>query len=128
MPSVWLVTKGEYSDYQVVAVCSTKEKADALVASHNSGKEYYDYHEPREWGVDTDCGSDWHDVYISILGFDGSLVDSECYEEFGTREELQYARVGVPPNPRFHGASIDSAEHSLKLASEARQKWLRDNA
>lgn len=48
---VYVVTAGEYSDYQIVGVATTKEMADVIVAKHNL---YDGYDEARIEEYDTD--------------------------------------------------------------------------
>jgi hypothetical protein len=51
MTTVWIVTQGEYSDYHIVGVFSTKEAAEALCARINA-KEDYDKAQVEEYDVD----------------------------------------------------------------------------
>ena len=48
---VWLLTRGEYSDYSVVGIYSTKKKAQKT-AAFMERIEQGDVHEPKEWEMD----------------------------------------------------------------------------
>lgn len=133
--TVYMVASGSYSDYQIEALFSTQEKADAFVerVDPNGGNmsvqemilDERQEDAPREV---------WH-AYVRC--YDGSV-------------DKQYMRIEVVP-PRFSepgrwpggdfdvkqirkwpgsycctGASAVSAEHALKLAIEERQAWLRE--
>lgn len=51
MTTVYVVTQGEYSDYRIVGVYSTKEAAEALCKKLNTRK-YHDEAQVEEYGVD----------------------------------------------------------------------------
>jgi hypothetical protein len=46
MTEAWIVTKGEYSDYSVMCVCDTKERAEQIVALYN-GDSAFSYGDAR---------------------------------------------------------------------------------
>lgn len=50
MEKVFIVTSGEYSDYDIKAVFSTREKAEAYINA--KGTDYY--WEVEEWDVDAE--------------------------------------------------------------------------
>ena len=56
--TVWVISKGEYSDRYIVAVASTRERAEEIAAAHTS---YYDECDLEEYELDTD-----HDYITSL--------------------------------------------------------------
>ena len=52
MNTVYVITEGDYSDYHIVAVCSTRKKAKALAAKLKRLKEIDGDHQIEEYPID----------------------------------------------------------------------------
>ena len=120
--TIYVVTEGEYSDYRIMAVFSSKKKADAYfkeVGSSNSVEEYV-----------LDEQSGWVGVKLwqaRIRISDGQLC------ELGQ----DYSQTMVP-SPRHVESQVSTAgdciivksavssNHAEKVAVERRQKHLRE--
>jgi hypothetical protein len=122
---VYTVTFGEYSDAYVAMVCSTKEKAEQYAKSQRR-KDYsieefiVDLHETGQ------VREIWATRIILRTGeirftrmFGRQLVENEHWSE------CVYHPDGGP-GKHLEVYSAHSREMVLKLATEARQKWLRE--
>lgn len=131
--TVYIVTTGEYSDYCIRAVFTDREKAEEYVREYNACKP--------------SCTADWEDweadaeadMVATVLHGRCIHMDSGELTLFnGTRTYLhpkgsREATVNRHPGPIQHGGSISvwspvSSEHAAKVAVEARQAWLREQA
>lgn len=54
MTKVYVVTEGQYSDFGIKAIFSTKENAERYIAAFNEAKQYNDLNGIDEWELDTD--------------------------------------------------------------------------
>lgn len=118
---VWLVTRGEYSDYSIQGVFSTQEKCLDYIA--NQGKAYpcADDLEVEEWPLDDgpvgrDDGSEWnyHDVTIGESGF-AIKADQVMKNKSGV--------VYSPPPQPEAGAVRVSAFSAAEAVVRAEFKW-----
>lgn len=110
MNKVYVVTAGCYSDYHIVAVFSTKEKAEEYIAYHgtNYRMEEYDLDEEFEREESVWCVSiDMRDGTASTFKYDCDTVDvNTCnIEECGQRTIYFYVRA-------------DKSERAVKIAYE----------
>lgn len=131
-----MVTSGDYSDYNVVGIFSTEQKALDAIKEHNASKvnEYYQWHdEPQEMEVDEFVGASRHKVYGTHIDQDGATKEDEypCelfvkprYTEVTTNESRNRGKTTWSCFAR----SAVSQDHAHKIAVEARQEWLRAQA
>jgi hypothetical protein len=127
MAKVFVVTEGEYSDYHIVAVFSTRKKAKEFAPAADGGSvriETYEIDAPPKRGRKLLFV---HTVHIGI--YTGILSDyskcsaerpqrwSDISEPFKSWSNVELIRV----------SSAVSKEHAEKLAIEARQKFLRED-
>lgn len=143
MKRVFIVMSGEYSDYSVEGVFTTREKAEAFIELHKrlDAEQYGDKLGARyNWGVrrwridkplDEVIKEQWS---CSIDGKTGNIT----WEDDGL-ERVRSSRVAkrggssvyeVPESDEFRcrGYSFVSAEHARKIAAEARQRMLAKRA
>ena len=143
--NIYIVTSGCYSDYSIVAVFSSREKAQAYIdaasaAAKKSTDDSYvyvrggnDFNDIEEWILDGGTSAKIHTLYhCSIFLDDGSCIEKEKIEtrEFGTPKSESYVASQVPiygGRGVVRAKSHKSAAHALKIAAEARQEWLRTN-
>lgn len=127
MSKVYVVSSGEYSDYQIRGIFSTFEKACEFVetgkrdSTHDGGNAWkYEHVEIEEHGLDEPI-ENVHAVYSAHISLkDGALVREHARNEWGTPESNSWVY-----GDEAGGKSCKSSAHALKLAAEARQKWLR---
>lgn len=131
---IFIVTSGEYSDYGINAVFSSKEKAEAYFMGLPESSRGYSV---EEWDVDTESplisGTRW----IVELRIDGSIAKELSYEVTHSGQDrgdgYTFAAYLNPQFPAKHtvgwfaGRSYVSHEHALKLAVEQRQLALREH-
>lgn len=141
--TVYLVTEGDYSDYHICGVFSTKELAEAYFANTARAKDFH----IEEQTLDAPALV-LKQIYSEILVLEdgsrwvGSTPDHTGAEHFAYRGEevsegyrgsvayLQWGLLGTgryDPKPSHVAAkSAVSQEHATKLAAEARQAYLRN--
>jgi hypothetical protein len=142
---VYVVTAGEYSDYEIRAMFSTKELAQAYIdkaqalkrtdAEWDIGNLYWADDSPsiQEWTLDSERDAEniteWH---CGMLLDDGSVVEgpnqTQTFKSRSGNSFVSQFDVKVPmykDRPIVRVVSYKSADHALKLAAEQRQKWLR---
>ena len=152
---IYIVTAGEYSDYHIVGVFSTKRRANEFIgdAPRAANGVYENNYIIQECAVDTLPNLMWRMCYRVNIDCAGNIIPlntSETIEEVSPLdiEDLKgtvsiirdysglydYSRPYNRSRPKeypvkgFYGVSYESKEHALKLAVECRQKWLRKNA
>lgn len=110
--TIYVVTSGDYSDYGIEAMFSTREKAQAYIDARNLN-DYDEGREVNEWIVDEQEGwlmrPQWE---AHIRNEPPSIRDRDAAIRRG--KEVAYITSYVSP------------EHALKLAAEVRQQWLRE--
>jgi len=126
---IYIVTSGDYSDYGVDAVFSTKEKADAYVATARANGDFSCcVNNPDEWELDAIP----LESIKSMWTVNCDLGDGSLDEPIGPTAEVvsdgSRGDADIFAPWRAVGRSYVSAEHAKKLAVEARQKWLREQA
>lgn len=145
-PTIYVVTAGSYSDYGIQAMFSTKELAqayiDAALAIENAqdedswcGNTYWVRDANiEEWPLDEEVGASGFTYWaVGMMADDGSVVEGPRKgTEYG-RPQSRVEQCGnkVPAysnRPIIRVRSVKSKDHALKLAAEARQKWLREGA
>jgi hypothetical protein len=134
---VYVVASGEYSDYGIEAIFSTRDLAESYSAKLNSEghqsyrNKIYNNANVEEYELDPDEGANpkpLQTIYgASIYLNSGDLAkvpnDGKCFRTLDFR---------VPP-VEFRGAVVNaysnqSSEHALELAAEARQSFLREHS
>lgn len=128
MTTVFIVTEGDYSDYRIRSVFSTRELAEAHISNRQPNGEI------EEWAVDCERDAVERTLYMVTIGEDGNVLhksDTSCFDsvmvnpasgiksqqkEFNSYHKKWY----------FAGHSFQSHDHAQKLAVECRQAWLRE--
>lgn len=134
---VYVVTSGEYSDYCIRAVFSSREGAEEYTKNageigHKTWAE--DTVNIEEWNLDNEAEAKMLSVYREGLMLDdGSVKEVYAYEDFvvdfgGRIDQLGDRVPAFDDRPIVRVSSTVSAEHAHKLAAEARQKWLRESS
>ena len=124
---VYVVTAGEYSDYEIWGIFSTLEKARDFVAAMRTKNPRFDPCSIQEWEVDTILDR------TGVSGWEVCLDTNTGNTIYAGHDEGQDNSTIASEQTRCHpdqvtGFSVHSLEHARKLAVEARQKWLREKA
>jgi hypothetical protein len=122
--TVYVVTEGDYSDYRIKAIFSTKDAAEAYI-SEGSKYKYADFNDIDEWELDAEAGYIMRPYWGVYLTKDGSLSGDVRTGEQLADPNARSGEVGQCGDWGFQAESYVSEEHALKLAAEARQEWLR---
>lgn len=148
--TLYVVTSGEYSSYQIHAVFSTREKAERYTSELQ--KTPHSDAEIEEYALDADAEQIARPVWMCEIQVECGAIDNERQTAYpllaprgrraGIVRHLPARRrqmFGSPQNPfeiigevlhaeRLCVQSYVSAEHARKLAVEARQAHLRAEA
>ena len=131
--TVYVVTSGSYSDYGIRAIFSTQELAQAYIDKANAAETYWASDTTiEEWPLDGEAEAKLFTRWkVGMLLDDGSVKEGPCEsQEFGHPESKieQYGNTSpcYANRPIVRVVSVKSAQHALKMAAEARQKWLRE--
>jgi hypothetical protein len=136
---VYIITSGSYSDYGIHGVSLSKKKARAAIDKAKAADEYWACDaDIEEWEADEVLQRENQTYWAcGMLLDDGSVVEprAEGYQStifdkpFRSRIEQYGVKVPFYNNrPIVRTRSTVSAKHALKVAVEARQKWLREKA
>ena len=116
MDKVFIVTSGCYSDYQIEAVFSTREKAEAYINAKGTDNDW----EVNECDVDaesTECTDAIYDVSVNITKGDIS-VDSRSERGYNFYAECKDCFQYNGMHSVRMWLSSDSLERVKKVASE----------
>lgn len=130
--TVYLVSTGQYSDWAVRGIFSTREKAEALrVELGKVGDCNSPPNDVAEWEVDGEEGKVCRMIHSARMDFD----TGDC-RTYSPRPDIWPASDAceIYPGETHDGhawvcvESPVSAEHAAKVAAEKRQEWLRSRA
>lgn len=115
--TVWIVTEGEYSDYRICRVFSTKELARAYANSVKRGT--FDSIAVEEWPVNSTWDAD--EVYWLIRFYEGGELHSVY--RLGDEEEkpphLNCFKLVQNPGPYWEGTVRGrDMNHAIKIGAE----------
>ena len=120
---IYVITAGEYSDYQIVGVATTKEMADVIVSKHNL---YDEWDEAQIEEYDTDVyeplrTNDQWDVWKSLNEWTGQW-EIECKKNTHISEEVNKISVDThyDGKPILYHIVVYAVneESAIKIASE----------
>lgn len=121
---VYVVTSGEYSDYTIEGVFSTRELAEKFAA------QWGDCNDIAEWPLDKRKDESRKIVHQATIRADTGDVD----KWFGKHSYLESSDNDIKRTFYYDrsneiiGESSISPDHALKLAAEKRQEILRAKA
>ena len=114
---IYIVTSGEYSDYEIDAVFTTKEKAVDYVEQHGTCYDIEEYNLDEEvekktqlWCIEF-CVEDGKLCEACPSSYDRNKVVDTCsiFDTFGYRKDEPYIRFYI---------DADSMDRAVKIASE----------
>lgn len=130
---VYAVSSGSYSDYRVNGIFSTREKAEKFLGTCRASEACWnkDFNDIIEYTLDADLAQqDYVRYSVGIMCDTGEVKEGPRSKDyFGIPESKAYISYKVP---LYQGRDIarseshKSAAHAMKVAVEARQKWLRE--
>lgn len=130
MGKVFVVTQGDYSDYKIVGVFSSRLKAEEIcpaVKDESCGARIEEY----ELDVNVEAKGEellQHVHRVYLVASDGSVPFNLEYRH--PNAEMVPRNYSLSEkNPYYDlvvGESVESYEHAHKLAVEARQAFLRE--
>ena len=126
MTTVYLLTTGDYSDYTVVGIFS--EEKLALDAAARFDRDEADV---KPFDLDEFDASDRWLQYTCVLGPDGNpewARENWRPPSYLRSARRRYSGHGFGGHEGFAGHSDVSHKDAYRLASEARQEWLRRKA
>lgn len=127
---VWMVSAGRYSDYGIVGIFSTKEKADAFVQRHQditgSDRTYGpDLNGVEE--VEVDAYDNGMVAWTVLMQRDGAVLrcTAECWDVNTTPTPSAWVYIEYSKRDDWHAAiKVDcwarDREHAIKIANERR--------
>jgi len=114
--TVYLVTKGCYSDYSIVAIYSRRDWAEDMV--ERQGKGYFDGDEARIEEYNLDEASPRHECWYVDMSRDGTVNATESY---GPSTSVENGGYLANQNSRLISYCwAMSEEHAVKIANERR--------
>jgi hypothetical protein len=132
--NVFIVTEGKYSDYEIVAVFSTREKAEEFLSANKYGQiEVFDI-DPEFWAP-----PDGMELWSLVMEKDGRVeyiqtrFNSPFNNSYATKYKLVDAgrRSHKPGSGRVYSLKWEgwakSEEHAIKAANEVRAQLIANN-
>lgn len=122
---IYVITKGEYSDYGICAVTENKEKAELL-------KKYYsdEWNEAKIEEYDTENPATVNLEPMFKIYFDdkGNIESIKEYNnlDYESEERISYYDSWVNSKGMFVSVKAETKEQAIKIASERRAKCLAE--
>lgn len=127
---VYVVTNGDYSDYRILEMFSTKEMAEEYKVFRNAENDIEEYELDPEFGMSAPKGMQ---RWIVRMGRDGNTTDPMCYGHGVERDDGEPDQWLVWRDWQPYSSSggrlmtfsmwARDAEHAVKIANE-RRAWL----
>ena len=119
---IYVVTNGDYSDYHVCCICSTKEKAERAKLLYKASNKYYEV-----------ILDDFKNIPEGLLPFK-VIMDKEGNSEteevsiscFGNGDVFKYYDETNTPKIGFNVFAKDE-KHAVKIANEKRIQLIANN-
>lgn len=117
MMTIYLVTDGTYSNYQINGVYSTREKAEAAQRVHNADRI-------EEWEIDRDFDLVESGLRYWSVRFGGQSADSD-YVSGGGLERHDVPEIEETPSHLFvRNVLAKDKRSAVKIANEKRAIYL----
>lgn len=135
MATAYLVTSGSYSDYGIRGAFSTREKAEAFVAEFNKREGRGDEAAVEEWLLDECEGEREIPYYQATMDLaSGDVLETLTLGTLGRENAPCRVRASRAFGPHWKRQenffpvvivnSPESTEHAIRVAGDARQRWL----
>lgn len=116
---VYLVSTGDYSDYGIRAVCSTREKAESLVRKMREEHRYDDVNDIEEMELDEPCSRVERGLSTFRVCWRRDFETIHVFKD-GVEHE-PHGIKGNYPGPCFISVEARDEDHAKKIALE---KWI----
>lgn len=118
MTTIYVVTDGDYSDYHIKCVCSTKESAEKAIEQYCCGSI-------EEFELDSfprlPQGLWAYQIKMDIAGNVESVEQISVEQEYTLRDDRQGEPYGDKENKWYcYSALAEDAAHAVKIANERR--------
>lgn len=128
---VYVVTSGEYSDYSIEAIFSTKELAQQYIDERMHSHGWFDINGIDEWEVDDQAGKVgedkwWRVTYLYSVFNDSEQQDIDVFYNYPVK---RYELVDDSPHRcelQIYVTAVDG-KGAAKIASEIRAQLVADN-
>ena len=117
MIKVYIVTEGEYSDYGIIGVFSTKDKAEKFVEEFGGDIE--------EYGLDILCLMKNKKIYSVKMTKEG--VATVILEDYCCIEDCINKRYGFDNKNMYFYCFAKDKPHAIKIANEWRTNLIANN-
>ena len=128
--TVYVVTSGEYSDYGIDAIFSTRELAQSFIDAFKADK----WHEMdiEEWDLDPNSThlKQNRKPYFLRINKRGDVSDLEVADSsYGFKKDLPEAEISYTANLEWMNINCfaDDENHAVKIAGEKRSQILAAN-
>ena len=128
MTIVYVVTSGQYSDYGIVAIFSTKKQAKKYL--NESGLDKKDYSSGRIEEYELDEPFEFKSRYCIHMHQDGTVVRSYKYGINTNENEAGNAFINsyyLDGMRLVTEVSTDNEQHAIKVANERRTRIIADD-
>lgn len=135
---IYAVEQGDYSDYHIVGVYSTRPIAEKVIAMINGGTNVDDKASLAEWELDANTerlGDDWHPFHV-LMRRDGSTekghpVEKDSYA-FTSTELRLYRNHSTYDNKEPRDLLIGYVwghdfAHAVKIANDRRTQLIAED-
>jgi hypothetical protein len=133
MAKIFAVNRGQYSDYSVVALFSTEEKAKEFMKTFNGDDEYYQYNNIEEYELDSEAPrlvKDGYFVWSIMMDRDGNVTrinkkDPPDAYDFGELNKGNVWKNGITGLSLFHNYVLaKDKKHAIKITNEKRAQLI----
>ncbi len=133
MTRVYVLTRGEYSDYRVFGVFSSPGAIEAFRANLHEDRRG-DFNDPEEFEVDGCLMLEYRPRWRAVIELEGGEILGTYDQGISLTHPSEvvaretYAFIPGHPGryvPALEASSPISREHAVKVATEKRQEWLR---
>lgn len=128
---VYVVTSGQYSEYGIWGVFSTKETAQKFISDrrelHKDDNLYYDnFNDIDEYEVDqlNKIIERGYKSYIGSMDSDGNIIN---IEEYSKDVDVAVNSFNIIKNELRFSIVARSQEHAIKIANDKRVQFLLNN-
>jgi hypothetical protein len=125
MPKVFVVTRGSYSDYGIVAIFSSREKALEITRAPAGVEDYSDFNEIEEYELDEprERLPGCYRVTVEADGQVSTRYKAAWIDEQSTEPATIWSDTPEGKNRRFVGYGA-TFEHARRSAEELRRQTL----
>jgi len=126
--TIYIITKGEYSDYHICAVATTQERAEQLRKMYS---DYYDEANIEEYETDIPSNCYYNNdptLYWKItFNDDGNIQYIESYYDASNLKIQARERYwSFDPSFCVYNIQTDTRDNAIKIACDRRAKYLAE--